>query len=113
MRITKAQYKRISEIFPVQRGNVTYSNQQVLNAMLYALENGGKWRHLPKRYGKWNSIYKRVNRWAKDGVLQRVFEFLHSEQITDLTIEMLSLDSTIIKVHPDGCGAAKKTEHSQ
>ena len=96
----------------MQRGNVKYSNQQVLSAMLYALENGGKWRQLPRRYGKWNSIYKRVNRWAKDGVLEWVFEFLHSEQITALTIEVLSLDSTIIKVHPDGCGAAKKMERS-
>jgi len=113
MRIRKSQYKKIAEIFPLQRGNVTYSNQQVLNAMLYALENGGKWRQLPKRYGKWNSIYKRVNRWAKDGVLERVFEFLHTEQITDLPIDVLSLDSTIIKVHPDGCGAAKKTVNSQ
>jgi len=110
MKITKRQYNKIAEMFPVQRGNVTYSNLKVPNAMLYALENGGKWRQLPKRYGKWNSIYKRVNRWAKDGVLKRVFEFLHAEQITDLTMDALSLDSTIIKVHPDGCGAAKKTE---
>jgi len=73
-------------MFPVQRGNVRYSNQKVLDAMLYTLENGGKWRHLPSLYGKWNSIYKRINRWAKDGVLERIFEFLHSEQITDLTI---------------------------
>ena len=110
MKITKRQYNKISELFPVQRGNVRYSNLKVLNAMLYALENGGKWRQLPKRYGKWNSIYKRVNRWAKDGVLERIFEFLHIEKITELTINALSLDSTIIKVHPDGCGAEKKTE---
>ena len=112
MRIRKSQYKRIAEMFPVQRGNVTYSNHQVLNAMLYALENGGKWRQLPRRYGKWNSIYKRVKRWASDGVLERVFLFLHAEQITDLTMDVLCLDSTIIKVHPNGCGAAKKTENS-
>ena len=109
MRITKKQYNQIMDLFPIQRGNVKYGNLQVLNGMLYALENGGKWRHLPSRYGKWNSIYKRVNRWAKEGVLQKVFEFLHAEQITALKIEALSLDSTIVKVHPDGCGAAKKT----
>lgn len=112
MRITKKQYSSIAKFFPVQRGNVKYSNVQVLNGMLYALENGGKWRQLPKKYGNWNSIYKRVNRWAKEGVLQRVFEFLHAEQITQLTIEALSLDSTIVKVHPDACGAEKKTESS-
>ena len=79
MRITEEQYKGVATLFPLQRGNVKYSNLQVLNGMLYAMENGGKWRQLPESYGNWNSIYKRVNRWAKEGVLQRVFEFLHAE----------------------------------
>ena len=46
MRITEEQYKRIATMFPLQRGNVKYSNLQVLNGMLYAMENGGKWRQL-------------------------------------------------------------------
>ena len=104
----KRQYNKIAKMFPVQHGNVTYSNLQVLNAMLYVLENGGKWRQLPKQYGKWNSLYKPVNRWAKNGVLVRIFAFLHAEQITNLSIDVLCLDSTILKVHPHGCGAAKK-----
>lgn len=110
MRITKKQYEKISKFFPTQRGNVKYSNHQVLNGMLYALENGGKWRQLPKTYGNWNSIYKRVNRWAKEGILQKIFEFLYAEQIMGLPIDVLGLDSTIIKVHPDASGAGKKTE---
>ena len=97
-------------MFPKQRGNVEYSNLQVLNAMLYMLENGCKWRTLSRRRGKWNSIYKRVNRWAKEGILVQVFEYLHRERITEMGIETLCLDSTIIKVHPDGTGALKKTE---
>ena len=35
MEITEAQYKRIASIFPVQCGNVSLSNLQVLNAILY------------------------------------------------------------------------------
>ena len=99
-------------MFPVQHGNVTYSNLKVLNAMLYVLENGGKWRQLSKQYGKWNSLYKPVNRWAKNGVLVRIFAFLHAERITNLTIDVLWLVSTILKVHPHGCGAAKKPENN-
>ena len=108
----KRQYRQIEHLFPKQRGNVEYSNLQVLNAMLYMLENGCKWRALPRRRGKWNSIYKRVNRWAKDGILVQVFEYLHEASITDMGIEALCLDSTIVKVHPDGTGALKKTESS-
>jgi hypothetical protein len=53
----------------------------------------------------------RMNRWAKNGVLDRVFEKLQAEQIVRIKIEAFSLDSTSIKVHPDGTGALKKTDH--
>ena len=52
-----------------------------------------------------------MNRWAKSGVLDRVFEKLQAEQIVRIKIEAFSLDSTSIKVHPDGTGALKKTAH--
>ena len=62
---------------------------------------------LPLRFGNWHTIYTRMNRWAKAGVLDRVFAALQDEQIIRIKIEALSLDSTIVKVHPDGTGALK------
>jgi hypothetical protein len=41
-------------------------------------------------------------------VLDRVFEYLQREQIVRIKIEADSLDSTIVKVHPDGTGAVEK-----
>jgi transposase len=110
MEITEAQYQRIEGCFPKQRGNVSLSNLQVLNAILYVAENGCKWRGLPKRFGNWHTIYTRMNRWAKAGVLDRVFSALQEEQIIRIKIEAMSVDSTIVKVHPDGTGALKKTD---
>ena len=49
-----------------------------------------------------------MNRWAKNGVLDRVFEHLQREQIVRVKLEAVSMDSTSIKVHPDGTGALKK-----
>lgn len=109
MEITESQYERIADCFPVQRGNVSLTNLQVLNAILYVAEHGCKWRGLPKRFGNWHTIYTRMNRWAKSGVLDRVFERLQQAQIVRVKIETVSLDSTIVKVHPDGTGALKKT----
>ena len=108
MEITEQQYELIKDSLPVQRGNVSLTNLQILNAILYVLEQGCKWRGLPKRYGNWHTIYVRMNRWAKNGVLDRVFEKLQVEQIVRIQIEALSLDSTSVKVHPDGTGALKK-----
>ena len=109
MEITEAQYLRIEPSLPRQRGNVSLSNLQVLNALLYVAEQGCKWRGLPKRFGNWHTIYTRMNRWSKAGVLDAVFERLQREQIVRLKIEAVQLDSTIVKVHPDGTGALKKT----
>jgi transposase len=110
MEITEEQYERIKDALPVQRGNVRLSNLQVLNAVLYVAEQGCKWRGLPKRFGRWHTIYTRMNRWSKNGVLDQVFEKLQSEQIVRIKIEAFALDSTSIKVHPDGTGALKKTD---
>ncbi len=109
MEITPEQYEKIKDSLPVQRGNVRLSNLVLLNALLYVAEHGCKWRGLPEHFGNWHSIYVRMNRWAKNGVLDRVFEKLQLEQIVRIKIEAFSLDSTIVKVHPDGTGALKKT----
>ena len=81
MEITEAQYRRIEDCLPRQRGNVSVSNLQVINAILHVAEQGCKWRGLPSRLGNWHTIYTRMNRWSKAGVLNRVFARLQQEQI--------------------------------
>lgn len=112
MTITEEQFRRIEGCFPKQRGNVSLSNLDVLNAILYVAEHGCKWRGLPKRFGRWHTVYMRMNRWAKAGVLDRVFQALQEEEIIQIQVEALAIDSTIVKVHPDGTGAEKKTARS-
>jgi hypothetical protein len=44
-------------------------------------------------------------------VLDRVFTELQRAQIIRVKVEAVSLDRTMIKVHPDGTRALKKTGH--
>jgi transposase len=113
MKITSAEFKVIEKLLPRQRGNVTVSNLQVLNAILYVAEHGCKWRGLPKNFGDWHTIYTRANRWAKKGVLDHVFAALQEHDIINIQVDHVSLDSTAVKVHPDGTGALKKTVHNR
>ncbi len=113
MEITEAQFRHIEPILPRQRGNVSMSNLRVLNAILYVAEHGCKWRGLPQQFGNWHTIYTRMNRWSKNGVLDAVFEKLQREQLVRVKLEAVLLDSTIVKVHPDGTGALKKTDRSR
>src|SRR5262245_41297944 len=109
MRLSEDGYELIRALLPVPRGNVRITNLEVVNAVLFVAENGCQWRALPARFGKWHTIYTRLRRWAAAGVLDRVFQALQEHRLIHIRIECLGLDSTSVKVHPDGTGARKKT----
>ena len=56
MEITEEQYARIKDSLPVQRGDVSLSNLQFLNAVLYVAEHGCNWWELPKRFGNGHGV---------------------------------------------------------
>lgn len=112
MRLSEEHYERIAHLFPKHRGSLTYGNLEVLNAILYIAENGAKWRRLPREFGHWHTIYARMRGRAKRGVLARVFEAMQKEEMIRIKVEVCSLDSTTVKVHPDGTGALKKTDRN-
>ena len=91
------------------RGNVRISNLTVINAILFVAENGCKWRALPPRFGNWHTVYMRMRRWADAGVMDRLFDALQEHHMIRVSVDCLGLDSTSVKVHPDGTGAPKKT----
>ncbi len=80
--------------------------------ILYVAEQGCRWCGLPTHFGNWHTIHTRMNRWSKNGVLERVFEQLQRERMVHIRVAAYGLDSTSIKMHPDGTGALKETVHS-
>ncbi len=106
--ITRAQYRAIEPYLPRQRGNVKVDNLTFVNAILYVISNGCKWRDLPRQYGNWHTIYVRMLRWSENGVLQKLFEALQNLGIIEINVEIVHLDSTSIRVHQDATGAPKK-----
>ena len=109
MEIKQEQYDKMKHLLPVQRGNVSIDNITFINALLYICENGCKWRRLPKEYGNWHVIYKRFRRWVEAGIINNLFKELHVQKVAELTVLVRLLDSMIVPVHPDACGALKKT----
>ena len=67
MRLTQEHYDRIAHCFPKPRGSLTYSNLEVLNAILYIAENGAKWRRLPREFGHWHTVYARMGPTGRAG----------------------------------------------
>ncbi len=52
-------------------------------------------------------IYMRFSRWTKSGTIQRIFQELQKQNLIDIKGEILCLDRTSIKVHPNASGARK------
>ena len=109
MRLTYEQFEKIQHLMPIQRRKAEIVNYDFLCAILYIIENGCKWRALPKEYGNWHTIYVKLNRWSKNGTLERIFEAMQNEGIISIETTVVCLDSTTVKVHPDATGALKKT----
>ncbi|GHT26765.1 hypothetical protein FACS18942_04830 [Planctomycetales bacterium] len=101
-------YEQIKHLLPKQRGNVEIDNKTFFEAMIHLTENGFRWRAMPEKYGKWNTLYRRLSRWTDSGVFDRIEKYLQSQAVAKKGVTVLALDSTYIKVHPDGAGAPKK-----
>ena len=109
MELTEAQCERIAPLLPKQPRERQPAEHPGAQRDPLCGRARLQWRGLPQRFGNWHTIYTRMNRWSKNGVLDRVFEHLQREQIVRIKVEALGLDSTSVKVHPDGAGARKKT----
>ena len=113
MELTQEQFACIKHLLPQQRGNVVIEDLTFLRALQYIDKNGCCWRALPKHFGKWYTIYQRFRRWIDKGIFVRIEKELQSQVIDIEKITSLALDSTYIKVHPDGTGAPPKKGRSR
>ena len=102
MELTETQYERMAPLLPVQRGNVCVSNRQPSCTSPRIAAGGGEYR---RGSGVSTPSYIRLNRWSKNGVLDWVFEYLKKQPLVWIKLEAVSLDNTIVQVHPDGTGA--------
>jgi transposase len=81
-----------------------------VEGMVWKYRTGAPWRDVPERFGKWNSIYKRFTRWAQDGTWVRlVAEVQRRSDAAGRLDWVVSIDSTITRVHQHGATLARDT----
>ena len=85
MQLNKKQFEKIAPLLPKQRGNVKIPSLVIINALLYIVENGCKWRALPKQYGPWHTVYMRFNRWVQKALLTKYLTLCMRNLILPLT----------------------------
>ena len=79
--LTDSQWDLSKELLPPAKPGGrprTLDMRQVLNAILYVVVGGIKWRMLPREYPKWKSVYHYFRQWRDSGVWQRLHDTLRA-----------------------------------
>lgn len=51
----------------------------------------------------------KFNQWSKNGTIQRIFDEMQKSNMINIRLDVLCINSTSIKVHPDAAGARKSS----
>ncbi|MBB4913083.1 transposase [Streptosporangium saharense] len=107
--VTDAEWVLIEPHLPVAAtGPLPRRVRDQFNGILWRFRTGSGWRDVPERYGPWSTLYSRFNGWAKAGVFQGLMEALIAEAASrgQVGLELVSVDSTIVRAHQDSAGLA-------
>ncbi len=83
----------------------------MIDGILWALSDGGRWRNLPDRFGPWQSVYDRFRRWTRKGLWDRILLRLQARKMAggDIDLELFCIDGSVIRAHQSAAGASKKS----
>ena len=95
-----------------RRGKRWADHRRVLEGIVWRFRVGAPWRDLPADFGPWQTVWKRHYRWSTDGTYAAMFlavqeAFGSSSSVTDPLVNVISVDSTSIRVHQHAAGARK------
>jgi len=71
--LTDTQWELIAEYLP-QDENSTHHKRTLVNAVLYLLNNGTKWRSMPHDFPIWSSVHSFYYRARTSGLWQKIHE---------------------------------------
>ena len=105
--LTNEQWTRLAPLVAgaTRRGPRGRNDRRFVEAVAWVLRTGAQWRDLPRVFGKWSTAYQRFRRWAVAGRWEAIRRALSAD---DEIAELLLIDSTIVKAHPQAAGARGK-----
>jgi transposase len=112
--LSDVQWGRIRPLLPPPTPNCRprASDRQTLNAILFVLKRGCRWRDVPRELGSGVTAWRRLRRWAADGTWRLVWQTLLAELYSrgELDLDRCALDGSYAKAKgaamPSGALAA-------
>ena len=105
--INDEQWSKLSPLLAGKEGDegaTAKDNRLFLEAVLWILRTGSPWRDLPTELGNWHTTYTRFSRWGRSGRWQMILDAVSG----DKDLEVLMIDSTVVRAHQHAAGAQKK-----
>jgi len=86
----------------------------MIDGILWALADGGRWRNLPERFGPWQSVYDRFRNWIRRGLWDRILRHLQARRMHTGGIDwsLFCIDGSVVRAHQSAAGASKKKRRS-
>jgi putative transposase len=77
--LSDEQWERIKPFLPVTNSigsPRTVNLREILNAILYRVNTGCKWRAIPHDFPPWQTVYDYFRRWVKTGLWKQINQVL-------------------------------------
>ena len=111
-RLSDAQWEQIEDLLPSNghRGGQWKDHRCLMDGILWALSDGGRWRNLPKEFGPWQTVYDRFLKWCRTGLWDKILRHLQARKMNsdEIDWELFCIDGSVIRAHQSAAGAAGK-----
>ena len=112
--LSDEQWLQIEDLLPVngRRGGQWNDHRHMIDAILWIVSDGGRWRNMPERFGPWQTVYDRFRKWCRNGLWERVLRRLQARkmQAGDIDWSLFAIDGTVIRAHQSAAGAGEKNQ---
>lgn len=79
--LSENQFELLQDLLPPAKPNGrprTVDLREVINAILYVLVEGIRWRSMPSNFPNWSTVYSYFRQWRKDGTWVAVYDQLRA-----------------------------------
>ena len=77
--------------------------RRTIEAIVWRLDNGAKWRSIPAELVRWHHAYLRFRRWTLSGVWDRIMAYVSAQ--AEPKLAFACIDGTIARAHQKATGA--------
>lgn len=110
--VTDTEWELIEPHLPLGVSGPIPDLRNQFNAVMWRFRTGSPWRDVPAEYGNWSTIYDRFRAWARQKVFENLMNAVISEAAArgDVDLDLVSVDSTIVRAHHHAAGMAVAPE---